>query len=394
MDDDWDEQLLRVSIRKNLQQTSKNQLAAVMHNKAKLSGSGRSNNVCKLHDSDEAHVNLEEHLDLEQWPCSQAGKRITVGSDCSGLDSVMTAFHQLRLGKRVKLMFCCDKDEACQHFLVAVHKPAIIYPDITQRVLRDVPHVDFYSAGFPCQPWSSAGLQQGFKDKEGRGMIIEHIQEYIRMHKPKSFLLENVKVLAQKKHNTAFESILEKLRVGGNYHVTWRVLNPLHFGIPQSRPRVFIVGLLLTAVSGDWKQPFRWPKSRVKKPLPLRKFLCGGKGVKFQLPRKGTRAAKRLKDLVAKIKKQQGVSPDTQSYVLDIFGRHPHFLFNKVPCITRTRGGQGGYYLTCQQRLLTVEEMLNLQGLPVKCAAVARECGVTDRQMGQMAGNAIPTNSS
>ncbi len=167
------------------------------------------------------------------------------------------------------------------------------------------------------------------------------------------------------------------------------MLNPLHFGIPQSRPRVFIVGLLQTVVSGDWKQALRWPKSRVKKPLPLRKFLCGGKGVKFQLPGKGTRAAKRLKDLVAKIKNSR-VTHRIHSHMCWIF-----LAGILISCLTRflaSRGRGAGYYLTCQQRLLTVEEMLNLQGSPVKYAALARECGVTDRQMGQMAGNAIPTN--
>ena len=67
-------------------------------------------------------------------------------------------------------------------------------------------------------------------------------------------------------------------------------------------------------------------------------------------------------------------------------------MTDRVPCITRTRGGAGGYYITSVQRLLTVEEMLNLQGLPLSYRAVARREGVSDRQLGMMVGNAIATN--
>ncbi len=110
MDDDWDEKLLRASIRKSLQQTGKQKLAALM---PKLRAGGRIQVNDAIHDADDTHVNLERYLDLKQWPCHQAGKSIAVGSDCSGLDSVMAAFHHLQLGKRVKLLFRYDKDEAC-----------------------------------------------------------------------------------------------------------------------------------------------------------------------------------------------------------------------------------------------------------------------------------------
>ena len=66
-------------------------------------------------------------------------------------------------------------------------------------------------------------------------------------------------------------------------------------------------------------------------------------------------------------------------------------MLNKVPCLTRARAGSGGYYISCLSRCLTVEEMLNLQGLPVSYLERARACRVTDRQLAQMVGNAIPT---
>ena len=71
---------------------------------------------------------------------------------------------------------------------------------------------------------------------------------------------------------------------------------------------------------------------------------------------------------------------------------YPCRMTDRVPCITRTRGGTGACYITSVQRLLTVEEMLNLQGLPLSYREVARREGVSDRQLGMMVGNSIATN--
>ena len=70
--------------------------------------------------------------------------------------------------------------------------------------------------------------------------------------------------------------MIATLRQSGKYFVTWRVLNAMHFGIPQNRPRVFIVGLLRSA---GRPAGFGWPKPHRRPPLPLTRFLCGGAGV-------------------------------------------------------------------------------------------------------------------
>ena len=70
-----------------------------------------------------------------------------------------------------------------------------MFDDITARNTNDVPEVDVYFAGFPCQPFSIAGKQQGFEDKKGRGTIFFNIVEYLKLKLPKIFVLENVKGL-------------------------------------------------------------------------------------------------------------------------------------------------------------------------------------------------------
>ena len=68
----------------------------------------------------------------------------------------------------------------------------MLYDDMTKRNVDKVPHVDIYVIGFPCQPFSTAGKQQGFEDKQNRGTIIFHVIKYIQKHSPKIFILENV----------------------------------------------------------------------------------------------------------------------------------------------------------------------------------------------------------
>ena len=77
-----------------------------------------------------------------------------------------------------------------------------------------MPVCDIYAAGFPCQPWSTAGLGEGTDDRQGRGHIFFHIHQYIRIKDPKCFLLESVKGLTMVTHPNAFAAYLESLRDG------------------------------------------------------------------------------------------------------------------------------------------------------------------------------------
>ena len=281
--------------------------------------------------------------------------------------------------------FVCEKDPVCRKVLLSVHQPRVVYDDVTKRDVKDMAKVDLYTAGFPCQLKG-----EGRRDRQGRGLIFDHVLKYINEKLPKCFLLENVVPPSlRKREKEAFEKMLASLRQSEEYFVTWRVINARDYGIPQNRPRVFIVGLLRSAVS----QPsFPWPRPATRSPLPLTRFLCGGAGV-FRNPAAWTVAHGQLQRGLEAIRAEKS-NPRTTDYALDIWsGRdYPTCMTDRVPCITRTRGAAGGYYITSVQRLLTVEEMLNLQGLPLSYRKVARREGVSDRQLGQMVGNAIPTN--
>ena len=116
------------------------------------------------------------------------------------------------------------------------HRPA---GDITQIDARDIPAHDVLLAGFPCQAFSIMGKMKGFDD--ARGTMFFEIARILDYHKPKAILLENVKQLTTHDRGRTFAVILELLDQLG-YHVKWKVLNALDFGVPQKRERIIIVG--------------------------------------------------------------------------------------------------------------------------------------------------------
>ncbi len=122
-----------------------------------------------------------------------------------------------------------------------------IFGDITKvNPQADIPDFDFLLAGFPCQPFSSAGLRNGFADTRGTLFFeIERIlKEKIRSgNSAKGFLLENVEGLANHDHGKTLDTILWHLREMG-YVVNHKVLDSQFFGLPQSRKRIYIVGTL------------------------------------------------------------------------------------------------------------------------------------------------------
>jgi len=118
--------------------------------------------------------------------------------------------------------------------------------DIVEIPSDDIPDFDIMLAGFPCQPFSSAGNRKGFLDT--RGTLFFQIERILKDKSPSAFLLENVEGLVEHdrenngdKIGKTLQTILNKLESLG-YKVSWSVLNAADFGIPQNRKRVYIVG--------------------------------------------------------------------------------------------------------------------------------------------------------
>ena len=111
--------------------------------------------------------------------------------------------------------------------------------DITKIPSTDIPDFDILLGGFPCQPFSRAGLHKGFDDT--RGTLFFEIERILREKRPKAFLLENVKQLKGHDNGRTFKVIMEHLD-SLNYHTEAKVLSAIDFGVPQNRERIYIVG--------------------------------------------------------------------------------------------------------------------------------------------------------
>ncbi len=112
-----------------------------------------------------------------------------------------------------------------------------IHGDISQISSLQIPDFDILLAGFPCQPFSTAGTRQGFLDT--RGTLFFEIERILQDKKPFGFLLENVDNVVKHDRGRTLKTIihnLEKL----NYQVVWKVLNAKDFGIPQDRKRIYL----------------------------------------------------------------------------------------------------------------------------------------------------------
>lgn len=125
--------------------------------------------------------------------------------------------------------------------------------DITKVHASAVPDHDFLTAGFPCQPFSKAGEQLGFEHTE-QGRLFFNVLEILEAKRPSFFILENVPNLKKHKGGETFKFIVGELE-GLGYSVASHQLSPHHFGVPQIRERLYIVGSLLGLDAFKWPDP-------------------------------------------------------------------------------------------------------------------------------------------
>jgi DNA (cytosine-5)-methyltransferase 1 len=188
-----------------------------------------------------------------------------VGTDFSGIGAPEMALKYL--GIDFESVFACEIDKYARQSYKQLHNPKKFYKDITTRNHKEVEQLDLYVAGFPCQAFSMAGRRLGFEDT--RGTLFYNVAEFIKINKPKVFVLENVKGLVSHDSGKTFQTIIDILSNNGGtqngqiildmfddglgYHIYWQVLNTKNYGIPQNRERIFIVGFK------DFKD-FSYPK--------------------------------------------------------------------------------------------------------------------------------------
>lgn len=119
--------------------------------------------------------------------------------------------------------------------------------------------VDLIVGGVPCQSWSIAGKMRGFDDP--RGKLWNDTLRLVKNSKPKAFIFENVKGLADPRNKKSLDFLINEFENLG-YIVKKSVLNSYDFGVPQNRERIYIVGIKKALVSPD--NQFKFPNPTLK----------------------------------------------------------------------------------------------------------------------------------
>ena len=196
----------------------------------------------------------------------------------AGIGGFHLAFH--RLGGTC--VFASEKEKYARWAYEANHKrispslfasPGLFNDDILKVEPARVPDHDILCAGFPCQPFSQAGHKRGFTESnEDRGNMFFIISQIIKAKRPKAFFLENVRHLANHDGGRTFAIIKEKLFEELGYKIAYKVVRASDYGLPQHRPRIFIVGF---RKEDNYPMNFVFPD-----PMPLRFTMDDGWGGK------------------------------------------------------------------------------------------------------------------
>jgi DNA (cytosine-5)-methyltransferase 1 len=170
----------------------------------------------------------------------------------AGIGGIRLGFEMAKPG-RIECVFSSEWDKYAVQTYKANFNDDEVHGDITKIKDSQIPNHDILLAGFPCQPFSQAGLKKGFSDT--RGTLFFDIERILKKNKPKAFLLENVKQLKGHDKGRTLKTIIEHLNKIGYNNLQYEVLKAKDFGLPQNRERIYIVGFLDDSIEFEFPKP-------------------------------------------------------------------------------------------------------------------------------------------
>jgi len=209
---------------------------------------------------------------------------IRLGTLFSGIGAIEHALKRLSL--KTEIIFACDNDPHVKESDLANYhiKDKDFYDDVGESSLNAKKYkykVDLLVGGSPCQSFSMVGERKGFEDT--RGTLFYDFARVISECKPKIFIFENVKGLVSHDNGNTWSRIQEVFKDLG-YHTSSEVLNSKHFGVPQNRNRIFVVGFR----KSKWLSEFRMP-ARIPLETSMQDYLEDYADSKYFLKEKGVK---------------------------------------------------------------------------------------------------------
>ena len=286
-----------------------------------------------------------------------AGNRLAFVDLFAGIGGIRIPFDELGY----ECVFSCEWDKAaCDTYQANFgHRPL---GDITKISAADIPPHDILLAGFPCQAFSIMGKKMGFEDT--RGTMFFEVARILRYHRPRAILLENVKQLTTHDGGRTF-GVIKATLAGLGYHLKWKVLNALDFGLPQKRERVIIVGF---SRGGDCERlSLEFPKTDYR----LGDILEPDSEVDRSLFASGRIAAKRRAAVGGKTVFFPSIWHENKAGNVSVLDH---------ACALRA-GASHNYLLINGVRRPSARELLRLQGFPDSFKVVVPYCQIR-RQTG------------
>jgi DNA (cytosine-5)-methyltransferase 1 len=268
----------------------------------------------------------------------------------SGTGAFSLAFHNTN---KVETVFANDLLDSSEEIFNLNNSLRLTKKPLNEIPDGDIPKSHIITAGFPCQPFSIAGMQKGFEDE--RSNVFWKILSIIRSHSPEIVILENVKNLQSHDKGKTFQTIIENITNIG-YHIKYSVLNTSKItGIPQNRERIYIVCFLNRDLHDKFH--FDFPEQEL---MPVAEFLESDIPAKYYYS-DSTCIFEELKKNVTKNVSTNTIYQYRRYYVRENKN-------NVCPTLTANMG-TGGHNVPIILddrgiRKLTPRECFNLQGFP------------------------------
>lgn len=126
-------------------------------------------------------------------------------------------------------------------------------------IKNEIPDFDILTGGFPCQPFSQAGFRKGFADT--RGTLFFNIVEILKIKKPRAFFIENVRGLLNHDGGKTFSTIKKVIEEELGYSFYYKIVKASEYGLPQLRPRLFMVGFRDKNINFNFPPPIKLKKT-------------------------------------------------------------------------------------------------------------------------------------
>jgi DNA (cytosine-5)-methyltransferase 1 len=370
----------------------KQEIQPAKSNKSKLRLTCKNNKNVSIHKLSKRHVGLIPKRMQIQMPIHRRKHLcypLQIGTDCSGIEAPIMALQLLRVPHNH--IFSTEIDERARESIRANYSPFIEYDDIFARDVKDVPNIDVYVCGFPCQSFSiiNANGAQGFYQENNKGIIFFQCYKVICHKQPAIFMLENVKSLLTHDNGNTFKVIQSYLdSLSKLYIIQHKVLNAKDFdGNLQNRPRVYIVGIRRDYLSTqncallEEADASIFPAEQVFN-VPIADILLAESDLPDSY--KALPLTEHKKELLQQLQ-DKGIDL-SEDYVvnLNISGAEKFPVYamkDRCPCLL---ANCSPFYITSKERCLSAREALRIQGFPDSFKQV-----VSERQMLKQCGNSM-----